>query len=183
MQNCTFIGRAEVSPTQVNSIEIFLFIEGLRVTSSPIETNLKFHVKFTSAWQARLAYKCVPYSSHSYSSSGISVQMNASSLGLNHRYASSWKTEGNATKWATEFEFAMQKWRFNDVIAVALLYQTAIVTNFRVDIKWNYAVTLTNVKDMDFIGPSTAITESGIPDECWSRLDGASRNSKSTYHC
>ena len=73
VQNCTFIGRAEVSPTQVNSIEIFLFIEGLRVTSSPIETSIKFHVKFTSAWQARLAYKCASYSSHRYSSSIFSV--------------------------------------------------------------------------------------------------------------
>ena len=59
-------------------------IERLCVTSSPIETNVKFYVKFTSAWQARLAYKCVPYSSHShsYSSSRISVQTDASSLDL-----------------------------------------------------------------------------------------------------
>ena len=66
-------------------------IEGLRVhvTSSPIETDIKFHVKFTSAWQARFVYKCVPYSSHSYSSSGISVQMGASPLGLYYCYASS----------------------------------------------------------------------------------------------
>ena len=59
--------------------------------SSPIETNIRFHVKFTSAWQARFTYKCVPYSSHSYSSSGISVQTGASPLGLYYRYASSWK--------------------------------------------------------------------------------------------
>ena len=66
-------------------------IERLRVISSPIETNIKFHVKFTSAWQARLAYKWVLYLSHSYSSSGISVQMDASLLGLYYRYASLWK--------------------------------------------------------------------------------------------
>ena len=34
--------------------------------SSPIETNVKFHVKFTSMRQARLVYKYVPNSNHSY---------------------------------------------------------------------------------------------------------------------
>ena len=69
----------------IDGKKCYFIIERLRVTSSP---NIKFHVKFTSAWQARLTYKCVPYSSHSYSSSGISVQMDASPLGLYYRYAS-----------------------------------------------------------------------------------------------
>ena len=67
-------------------------IEWLRVTLSPIETIIKFRVKFTSTWKARLTYKCVPYSSHSYSSFGISVQTDASPLGLYYHYASLWKT-------------------------------------------------------------------------------------------
>ena len=44
----------------------FHAIELLRVMSSPIETNIKFDVKLTCARQARLVYKCVPYSNHSY---------------------------------------------------------------------------------------------------------------------
>ena len=44
----------------------FHAIEPLRMTSSPIETNIKFHVKFTCTWQARLMYKCVSYLNHSY---------------------------------------------------------------------------------------------------------------------
>ena len=51
----------------------------------------KFSCKFTSAWQARLAYKCVPYSSHSYSSSKIAIHMDAFPLGLYYCYASLWK--------------------------------------------------------------------------------------------
>ena len=43
---------------------LLLSIEQLHVTSS-METNVKVYVKFTSAWQTRLAYKHVPYSSHS----------------------------------------------------------------------------------------------------------------------
>ena len=66
-------------------------IERLHVTSPPIVTNVKFHVKLTSVWQARLVNKCVPYSNHSYSSSRFSVQTGASPLGLYYRYASLWK--------------------------------------------------------------------------------------------
>ena len=56
-------------------------IERLHMTSSPIETNAKFHVNFTSTWQTKLMYKSAPYSSHSYSSSRFSVQMDTSPLG------------------------------------------------------------------------------------------------------
>ena len=61
-----------------SAVECFTQIEQLRVTSSPIETN----VKFISARQTRLTHKRVPYSSHSYSSSRFSVQMDTSQLGL-----------------------------------------------------------------------------------------------------
>ena len=49
----------------------------------------KFSCKFTSAWQASLAYKCVPYLSHSYSSFEIAIHnMDAFPLGLYYCYAS-----------------------------------------------------------------------------------------------
>ena len=65
-------------------------IEQLRVTSSPIVTNVKFHVKFTSAWHAgkQDLRTNVCHTQASYSSSGISVQMDVSPLGLYYRYAS-----------------------------------------------------------------------------------------------
>ena len=57
--------------------------ERLCVTSSPIETSDKIHFRIWHQ-QARLGaqFKCMPHSSHSYCSSRISVQMDASPLGL-----------------------------------------------------------------------------------------------------
>ena len=71
---------------EVDNLELAAWMN-ITQTSSPIETNVNFHLTFTSAWQARLAYKCMPYSSHSYSFSRISVQMDASPLGLYYCYA------------------------------------------------------------------------------------------------
>ena len=38
--------------------------------------------------------------------------------------------KGSPTKWMNEFEFAMQKWKFNDVIAVALYSLLNILVSY-----------------------------------------------------
>ena len=49
---------------------------------------------------------------------------------------------------------------------------------------WDFnTFTFTDVKDVDLIGPSSTISESGVPDKWRSRLDRTGRIPKPTYHC
>ena len=61
-----------------------------RATAHDVITHRnKYKIHFCVLSKQDLCYKHVPYSSHSYSSSRISVQTDASSLDLYYRYASS----------------------------------------------------------------------------------------------
>ena len=57
--------------------QLYMYTILIRVTSRDVITHRnQRHIKFTSIWQTRLAYKCMPYSSHRFS-----VQMDISPLG------------------------------------------------------------------------------------------------------